>query len=292
MKTVSFARIMLSLATISAHAAVAETAPPENSSEPAIVLKHGSFAVDGRALSYFCTGNGTPTLILEAPSGLSNREAYQNVLPALAKGYRVCAYERAGYGASPALPEGLVQSLNDYARELDHFLALEAMSKPVVILGYSYGGFVARFYAAHNPEKVKGIVLIDSPHLHWMREMKAQMSLQDWGKVDDILTWFRENRGHDAWISSYEMEAAPKLPEELPVAVITRGQDRELMRQSGISEQGFRIYNDLHQKLAPHLHSLTTQTRAFSADESQHFIPDTEPEIVIDAVETVVAMGA
>jgi pimeloyl-ACP methyl ester carboxylesterase len=279
----SFALLVAALLWVNSQARAGADAPLE--------LEHGSFAVDARALSYFCAGEGSPTLILEAPSGISNHEAYANVLPELVKEHRVCAYERAGYGGSPALPPGLVQSLGDYVRELEHFLALEATHAPFVLLGYSYGGLVARAYTARNPDETLGIVLIDSPHSHWMREMKARMSTEDWSKVDDILKWFIDNRGHDAWISSYEMEAAPPLPRGLPVAVITRAQDHERMLLSGISPAGYRIYNDVHYELAPELLKLTERTVGFTANESQHFVPDTEPEIIYEAIRTVVAMG-
>lgn len=275
---------VLVLAVLQCTVVFAETGAP-------LPIEHGSFAVDGRALSYFCVGKGSHTLILEAPSGISNAEAYQNVLPTLAADYRVCAYERAAYGGSPPLPEGMVQSLNDYARELGHFLALETIPKPVYLLGYSYGGFVARYFTAHHPEQVRGIVLIDSPHVKWMRRMQEDLSAEDWEKVEDILRWFIDNRGHDAWISSFEMEAAPLLPEDLPVAVITRTQDHERMLQSGISQAGYRVYNDLHYELAPKLLKLTKRTRAFTASKSQHFIPDTEPEIVFEAIDAVIEMS-
>ena len=267
--------------------AAAESIGPEP-----LELEHGSFAVDGRALSYFCAGQGSPALILEAPSGVSNRDAYANILPELAATYRVCAYERAAYGGSPPLPAGLVQSLGDYVRELEHFLALDVAEPPYIMVGFSYGGFVTRAFSARHPEKVSGLVLIDTPHSHWMRRMKAQMSTEDWSKVDDILRWFIENRGHDAWISSFEMEAAPPLPRELPVAVITRAQDNERMLLSGISPAGYRIYNDLSYELARELLTLTDRTIAFTAGKSQHDIPDSEPEVVLDALRSVVLMSA
>jgi pimeloyl-ACP methyl ester carboxylesterase len=103
----------------------------------------------------------------------------------------------------------MVQSLNDYAQELRHFVTLDAVPKPVLLTGYSYGGFVARYHAAHHPEQVRGIVLIDTPHAHWMRRMRDQRSPDDRAKITDILQWFVENRGHDAWISSLDREAGP-----------------------------------------------------------------------------------
>ena len=253
-------------------------------------LDRGRFVHEGRALSWFCTGSGAPTLILEAPSGVSAEAAFQNVLPELASRARVCAYERAAYGGSDPLPPGMIQTVSDYAAELGTFMGHEAVQPPFVLIGFSYGGFVSRYYAGHHPDRVLGMVLIDSPHVRWLREMKARLSAEDWGKVEEIMAWFIENRGHDVWRSQFEVEQAPALARDLPLVVITRGQDHERMRLSGISEAGFRIYNDVHFELAPELLELTERSVALTAPDSDHIIPDAEPEVVVEAVDRVLSM--
>jgi len=258
--------------------------------DPGAVLQRGSFDFDDRQLAYFCAGQGTPTLILEAPSGISNEAGYANVLPQLAERGRVCAYERAFYGQSDPLVAGETQSVSDYAAELESFLALEDVEAPYVLIGFSYGGFVTRYFTAYDPTDVVGMVLIDSPHVRWLRAMKAEMTVDDWAKVEDIIQWFLVNRGHDVWRSQFEVEAAPALPRDLPVAVITRGLDHERMRQSGVTEAGFRVYNETHFKLAPEMLELTDRTVGFTAANSDHMIPDAEPEVVIGAVDRVLRM--
>lgn len=256
--------------------------------EPAI--DRGSFAFGGRTLNYFCGGEGSPTLILEAPSGISNEEGYANILADLVAGYRFCAYERAAYGGSEPLAPGVVQTVSDYAEELGALLSLAEVAPPYVLIGFSYGGFVSRYYTAHNPQQVVGMVLIDSPHVKWLRTMKDEMSADDWTRVEEIMQWFLDNRGHDVWESQFEVEAAPALPPDLPLVVITRVLDNERMRLSGISEAGFRIYNDTHYRLAPELLELTDRTHLITAHNSEHMIPETEPEVVMDAIETLLQM--
>ena len=246
---------------------------------PPVVLERGHFTYEKRRLAYFCAGTGKPTLILEAPSGVANEAAFANVLPELVSRARVCAYERAFYGQSDPLESGQLQDVRHYAQELSAFLALDEISAPYVFIGFSYGGFVARYFAGHHPEDVLGLVLIDSPHVSWLRTMKAEMSAEDWAKVDDIIKWFAENRGHDVWESQYLVEDAPALRADLPIAVVTRGQDHERMRLSGVSEAGFRIYNDVHFRLAPDLLQLSDRTVDFTAQHSDHMIPDAEPDV-------------
>jgi pimeloyl-ACP methyl ester carboxylesterase len=205
----------------------------------------------------------------------------------LAEGNRVCAYERAHYGNSAPLPEGQIQSLRDYAIELETFLALDAMRGPFVLVGYSYGAWVARYHAAHHPDTVAGMVLIDGPHVDWIRRMRAEMSPEDWSKMQDILDWFLANRGHDPVSSQYEMAQAPPLPDGLPIVVINRGLDHQGIRPAELSESGFRLYNDIHFRLAAEHFELTSATRGIVAENSQHLIPEDEPEVVLEAVQSL-----
>lgn len=257
--------------------------------EPA-ALEEGRFSIDERQLAWFCRGSGSPTIVLEAPSGIANQGAYANVLEALARRARVCAYERAFYAGSDPLRPGEVQTVVDYADELGRFLALEQVPPPYLLMGFSYGGFVARYFTGHHPDQVVGMVLIDSPHVEWIRRMKDEFSTEDWSKVQDILDWFTEHRGHDVWNSQFLVEQAPPLPADLPIAVITRDRDHERMRQSGITEAAFRRYNDIHFELAPELLRLSNRTVAFTAENTDHMVPDNDPETVLEAVDRVLSM--
>ena len=257
------------------------------SASEVVQLERGVFTVDGRNLSFFCAGEGSPTLVLEAPSGISNEDAYTKVLAGLVSENRVCAYERAHYGSSDPLAPGVVQNVEDYSKELKRFLSLESVPPPYLFVGFSYGGFVTRYYTGHNPQNVVGMVLIDSPHVRWLRTMKQEFSEDDWAKVEDIIEWFLDNRGHDVWQSQFMVEQAPALPDDLPIAIIVRDQDHETMRQSGISEAGFRLYNDIHFDLAPELLGLSENTMDFRATNSDHMIPEHDPDIVLEAVQWV-----
>ena len=57
--------------------------------------------IGGRQLHIYCAGEGSPTVVLEAPAaGMS--AAWGWVQPAVAKSTRVCSYDRAGLGWSEA----------------------------------------------------------------------------------------------------------------------------------------------------------------------------------------------
>ena len=58
----------------------------------------------GRRLNVYCSGAGSPTVILDAAIG-SSMYVWHKVQPVLARYVRVCSYDRAGYGFSD--PGGL-----------------------------------------------------------------------------------------------------------------------------------------------------------------------------------------
>src|SRR4030088_3676309 len=59
--------------------------------------------VGGHRLYLYCTGSGSPTVVLESGAGESS--AYWGwIAPAIARDTRVCVYDRAGRGVSEPAP--------------------------------------------------------------------------------------------------------------------------------------------------------------------------------------------
>lgn len=252
-------------------------------------LETGRFAVDGYELAYVCAGEGSPSIFLETPSGLTAEESFSRVFEGMAALSRVCRFDRLGLGDSDPVPEGLDQTVSDYSRELGALIDRIAPDDDVVLIGYSFGGLVARYYAAHHPARVEGLVLIDAAHEDWIREMKAQMSPEDWTKMQDILDWFAANLGHNYWDSQFEMDEAPELPASLPIRILSRGLDFQRIRLAGISEDGFRIYNELHDTYQEAQESLSEQTVRVIAADSEHYIPESEPALVLEQLEILLS---
>lgn len=239
------------------------------------------FAVDDYRLSYVCAGKGGPSIFLETPSGLSAEESFSLVFDDIASTNKVCRFDRLGMGDSDPAWDGLNQTVSDYASELRKLIELEAATDDVVLVGYSFGGLVARYYAAYYPEHVRGLLLIDAAHEDWIRQMRELMSETDWQKIQAILDWFLEHRGHNYWDSQFEMDNSPPLDPQLPIRIISRGKDFQRIRNAEISEEGFRIYNDLHNKYQEIQESLSQETSRVIAQRSEHYIPATEPQLVV-----------
>ena len=121
--------------------------------------------IGGRALNLYCSGQGTPTVILE---GGGNSPGYEwLVLQSKMAGYtRACWYDRAGVGWSdpPLSPRTSASIVSD----LHEALQRAGVLPPYVMAGGSVGGEYVHIYTARYPSDVAGMVLIDSstPDMH------------------------------------------------------------------------------------------------------------------------------
>jgi pimeloyl-ACP methyl ester carboxylesterase len=121
--------------------------------------------IGGRTLNLYCSGRGTPTVILE-PGG--NSPGYEQLMlqSKMAVFTRACWYDRAGVGWSdpPSSPRTSASIVSD----LHEALHRAGILPPYVMAGGSVGGEYIHIYTAHYPSEVAGLVFIDSavPDMH------------------------------------------------------------------------------------------------------------------------------
>jgi pimeloyl-ACP methyl ester carboxylesterase len=120
----------------------------------------GLVSVGDHQLHIYCTGKGSPAVILEAPAaGLS--AAWAEVQRRLSATTRVCSYDRAGLGWSESGDRRF-----EAARvpvELQTLLARAGEPGPFVVAGQGLGAAFARMYAARSDNAAAALVLIDPP---------------------------------------------------------------------------------------------------------------------------------
>jgi pimeloyl-ACP methyl ester carboxylesterase len=71
----------------------------------------------------------------------------------------VVAYERAGVGQSAW--DQVTPTPQHVADRLRRLLELIGAPPPYVLVGYSWGGILARYFAGYHPADVAGLVLVD-----------------------------------------------------------------------------------------------------------------------------------
>jgi len=127
-------------------------------------------------LFFQCSGTGKPTVILDAPTGMTS-DSWLFGQKELSKLTRVCIYDRAGLGFSDSPPklnisdpgEGAVartlgkeatavRMVNDLHRLVTFSYPQE---RPFVLVGSELGGLIARMYAHLHPQDVDHIVMIN-----------------------------------------------------------------------------------------------------------------------------------
>lgn len=166
--------------------------------EPHDPLRGRFVDIGGRRMRIVCEGprgNG-PTVVLE--SGAFGFSADWAAVQArlTAEGVHSCAYDRAGLGYSDPGPDprdGLA-----VASDLERLLAAADEPGPYILVGHSMAGLYVRLFTGRNPDKVRGVVLVDAatpeaqgPQMqHFLDAFGAVSRLAGWGASLGLLKPF------------------------------------------------------------------------------------------------------
>ena len=236
--------------------------------------------IGGRRLHQLCTGQGSPTVVLESGLG-DGLGTWRHVQPAVARTTRVCSYDRAGYGWSDPGPQPRTSRL--VAGDLEALLRASGEPAPYVLVGHSLGGLFVRKYAAASPDAVVGMVLVDSSHedqeppnvpVRWLvRGLQAAGVRRLFFEYDDagMDALYSSNRTRAAIDDEFaaiaeslrEAQGAHPHFGQIPLVVLTagtndgdtwRGFQRELVGRSGHGTQSIATgIGHMIQTEAPHL---------------------------------------
>jgi pimeloyl-ACP methyl ester carboxylesterase len=215
-------------------------------------------------------------VILEAGYTASGIGTFgQTIQPAVARTTRVCTYDRAGVGVSDPRPASVSPLTSvTQARELHALLDVIGEQGPFVYVGHSYGGMIARAFAATYPDETVGLVLLDAssePEIPVYDRLHA-------GAWNDGTVSHAPNQRIDIHASVRELERAPALG-ATPLIVVTAGvlQDRWL---ATVPKLEARAQTRLASQSSDAIHVV---------DQGKgHFLPDNDPTLVIDGTVAVV----
>ena len=255
--------------------------------------------IGGYRLHLWCTGDGAPAVILDTGLGGSSAD-WGFVQPDVARFTRVCSYDRAGMGYSDPGPSP--RTARRIASELAELLARSGIGGPVVLVGASIAGFDVRVFASDHPERAAGLVLVDASHEDQAHEVPPMARFVPLLSTIGVLRLFGVSFGQRveslapsvrqfARATSFRAAGYQAAADEIihiresasevrssrrkltiPVLVVTggRGADenwRQLQRdQASLSERGCLMI----------------------AQQSGHVVSVDQPEVVVDAIRTVV----
>lgn len=244
--------------------------------------------VGERQIAYLCKGSGDLTVLLVAGMGLEVNSTYKNTFRNIAPvNYKVCMYDRAGYGKS-AYNNPKVRAMSELADELQGFTE-KLKWKKIVLVPHSFGGLVARAFTNKKPDVVKGIVFVDSAHESWFKDMKSSMSPKGWETMEWIMDWERNQHSFEDFEEASSHSAIYAIPENIPVTVMSRGIPHVSIRQTKMSYEDVDIYTKSWNRSQEKLKKITPNTEAVTMKYASHLFDETDPWIVIEYIEKMVA---
>ncbi len=259
------------------------------------------YDVGGYQLHIQCLGNGSPTVIIDTGLG-DDTTAWQAVLQESAKKTKTCVYDRAGYGWSDSGPQPRTSLRISY--ELKQLLREADIQPPYVLVGHSFGGYNMRLFTARNPDKVKGLVLVDASHEE--QHDKLDIKLPRGGGSSNIVMLSTSHRdkflGDDDQIlrerafrmashelssmfrSAQQVKQFKKLP-TIPLIVLSRGKAE--WHENEKAKQREKDWIRMQQDLA----RLSPVSQHIFANYSGHDIHQEQPTSIVDAINDVIELS-
>ncbi len=247
-------------------------------------------AVEGVNLNFRIIEGGSPTILLEAGGGMDLTE-WEGIAPKLAQktGATVISYDRAGFGKSD-LPE-IPCDMKTESRWLFESLKQLGFENDIILVGHSYGGWMIRIEASENPEAVIGMVFID-PFSSEFVEIFGVEYLDNHpmtGKIPfDTSRPDKLNKQERALVRMVGDGLGPKLktmkktivPKDIPVFIIKSA--LPTFPEEEEQEGWWRALDEMAASIDGAV--------VIVAEESNHMIPFTQPDLIVDTVMEVVRL--
>ena len=295
---------------------------PEKYPSPGEMVDVGPYS-----LHLYCTGDPSakPVVVVSPGSG-GNVVDWALVQPEVAKFTRICAYDRFGSGWSFGDPKG--QTYQEEANDLHRLLQNAGVEGPYVLAGVSYGGAVMQVYASLYPQDVVGMVQVDAVtrgmdsrypekflrDLQINRQVISAFSipglfrLMNWFGMSTTFPAFEKlppDLREIAYALAYnsrmgvtmkaeqatrqerdeQFMSAEPLP-DVPMIVVVR--DLAAPIQGTVGEETAQQTEQAWREAQIELAAQVTDGTLIVAEGSGHLIPLEMPEVVVDAIRTIV----
>ena len=265
--------------------------------------------VGGYKMHINCTGQGSPTVILDA-GWAEFSVAWAQVQPEVAKSTRVCSYDRAGYGWSEPSPHP--RTANTEVEELRTLLVNADVQGPYVLVGLVLvdstheeqdirrSAEVPKFaeLQKRGNEQLFGqfrlFALMSSTGLMAL----AQQSIPDPGLPKDAFAQYRAALATGGYFETgiAEMNALEEMLTKgramritsfgnMPLIVLSAGRWEP---GSDFSEAENKKLREVFQAIQSELAALSSEGKQIIAEQSGHNIQNDQPDLVIDAVREIV----
>jgi pimeloyl-ACP methyl ester carboxylesterase len=278
--------VLLLLAVVVAAACGGHDRPPVTklTSFPGALVE-----ADGHNVYFDCKGRGNPTVVFLSGWG-AEAATWDEVFDAVSKETRACTYDRYGVGLTAQYGTAMARrarDAKDQARELEQLLHNADIPKPYVLIGHSWGGALARLYAATHDD-VQAVVFVDSASPGQDTALTAALPPRKPGEPAE-LTQLRDPTIYKALQRPEYLTFRKSLREvgavgdlgDLPIVVITAG---------GTFSDATRLLYPTWIRLQNRIAGLSSRSVHVLATTSGHFVQVDDPQLTEAAI--AAAVGA
>jgi pimeloyl-ACP methyl ester carboxylesterase len=279
--------------------------------------------VGGYRMHIYCTGQQSPTVVLDSSLG-DPFDVWHKVQPQISQFARVCSYDRAGLGYSDSGPHPPLSK--NIAEELHTLLHNSGIAGPYILVGHSMGGYDIRLFAGLYRDEVGGMVFVDSSHPDQNKrfptipsEKAEEASADRKAKLEQFAMLFGLPRLFEffdpfdychgdaemratqcnfhsvrtgvAAMKTFDESAAQAAATgpfgDLPIAALSH--DPENSGWGGdLTAAQIKSLEDAWVQMQEELAHLSTRGARTVAKNSSHYIQLDRPDVVIDAIRSVV----
>lgn len=127
-------------------------------------------------LEYKIWGDGDDIIVFENGLGGPFHD-WNFVAEAIKEHARLIGYHRTGYGNSGIAKEN--RDTRQISKELNSLLDELGIKQKIILVGHSSGGLCVQHFARLYPERVKGVILLDSTSMNFKRLYSQNLPVMD-----------------------------------------------------------------------------------------------------------------
>lgn len=234
-------------------------------------------------LEYEMAGSGKTIVLLEAGGGAAMSD-WKAVFQQMAEQVTVIRYSRAGNGNSTAIKRHFTS--RDYADYTSELLIKLNIKTPVILVAHSYGGSIARDFAATYPTQIKALLMLDPSSEHDVDIMRAIDLERANSEIAQIKLDDMANGMSNQYLDFWSKRPLPDYPQikDMPVTVIASVKTHEKPANLFFTDQARTMWGEMWQQWA----TAFPQGRAVLTKKSGHYVQFDEPELVLSELQLLI----
>ncbi|MCT1903001.1 alpha/beta fold hydrolase [Oceanobacillus sojae] len=169
--------------------------------------------INGQKVEILSKGTAKPAILILSGMGSPFYE-WEEISSELAETNQVIMYHRPGLGESEYIDKK--RTTENVTKDIIQILEKLNITEPIILAGHSYGGLCAQHFSKLYPDRIRGLLLLDSTSV-------------DLYKLDQLdLPYLNENDSDAAWIETCKEHAALSPTELLKLLdpVLTKEQQK------------------------------------------------------------------